>query len=117
MKTQLGAIVLVIIGTFIGMFAPVLLKKASGEFNRNLFQQLKNFNLILGLVLYVLSAIVFVISLRGGDLSLLYPLVSVSYVWVSLLSIKFLREKMNKYKWTGIAFIILGVSLIGLGSA
>ncbi len=117
MKTQLSAIMLVILGTFIGMFAPVLLKKASGEFNRNLFQQLKNFNLILGLVLYVLSAIVFVIALRGGDLSLLYPLVSVSYVWVSLLSIKFLREKMNKYKWTGIAFIILGVSLIGLGSA
>ena len=117
MKTQIGSVVLVIIGTFIGMFAPVLLKKASSNFNRNLFAQLKNFNLILGLTLYVLSAVVFIFALRGGDLSLLYPLVSISYVWVSLLSVKFLGEKMNKYKWLGIGFIILGVSLIGAGSS
>ena len=38
------------------------------------------------------------------------------YVWVSLLSMFFLKEKMNKTKWLGVILIILGVTLIGLGA-
>lgn len=116
MTTQLWSVGLVIFGTLVGMFAPILLKKGSVDFNRNLLSQLSNYNLISGVVLYVLSAVIFIPALRGGELSVLYPLVSINYVWVSLLSIKFLGEKMNKFKWFGIFFIILGVSLIGLGS-
>jgi len=58
----------------------------------------------------------FIPALKGGDLSILYPFVSVTYVWVALLSVRFLGEKMNKFKWIGIAMIILGVSFIGIGS-
>jgi len=59
---------------------------------------------------------IFIPALRGGDLSVLYPFVSLSYIWVMLLSIKMLGEKMTKLKWLGILLIISGVSLIGLGS-
>jgi len=33
-------------------------------------------------------------------------------VWVSFLSIKFLNERMNSYKWVGIVLIIAGVFFI-----
>ena len=66
--------------------------------------------------LYELATIVFIPALRGGELSVLYPFISLSYVWVSLLSIKILKEKMNSFKWMGVALIIIGVSFIGFGS-
>ncbi len=116
MKTQLWAIGLVFLGIAVGAFAPILLKKGSSKLNRNIFEQIKNINLIGGILLYILSSIIFIPALRGGELSVLYPLVSINYVFVSFLSMKFLNEKMNKFKWLGIVFVILGVSLIGLGS-
>ena len=44
-----------------------------------------------------------------------FPLVSLSYVWVTLVSMKFLGEEMNIAKLVGISSIIVGVVLIGIG--
>jgi len=116
MATELWAIGLVIAGTLIGAFGPIYMKKGSKKFNLNIMQQLKNHHLILGCVFYLVSTMFFVPSLRGGELSVLYPFVGLIYVWVCALSVKMLNEKMNSVKWTGIACIIIGVALIGLGS-
>lgn len=122
MTTELWAIGLVIVGTIIGAFGPILFKKGAASFTinpktilKNPFIILKNYYVISGCFLYAVSAFIFIPALRGGELSVLYPLVSLSYVWVALLSMKFLSERMNKIKWFGIALIILGVSLIGIG--
>ena len=56
-----------------------------------------------------------VIALRGGDLSVLYPLIALSYVWVSILSQFILHDNMNFLKWAGVVSIIVGVSFIGMG--
>jgi multidrug transporter EmrE-like cation transporter len=115
MATQLWAIILVLIGTVIGSIGPILLKKGSDKFTFNPIKLLKNYNLIFGIAIYAVSLIIFVTALRGGEVSVLYPLVSVGYIWVCFLSIKLLKEKMNLYKWLGILFIIVGVSIIGIG--
>ena len=75
-----------------------------------------NYHLFGGVILYALGTIFFIPALKGGDLSVLYPFVALGYIWVSLLSVKFLGEKMNKFKWIGISLIIIGVTFIGLGS-
>jgi uncharacterized membrane protein len=116
MKTELWAIALVLVATTIGSLGPLFLKKASGQLTLNLKKMITNRNLILGLGIYALSTIIFIPALKGGELSVLYPLVSLVYVWVSLLSIKFLNEKMNLIKWVGISLIIAGVALIGIGA-
>jgi len=116
MAVQLWAVELVIIGTLVGAFGPILFKRGSGAFGLSIMSLFKNYNLLGGILLYCVSSLIFIPALRGGDLSILYPLVSVNYVWVSLLSVKFLGEKMNSFKWLGILFIIFGVSLIGLAS-
>ncbi len=116
MATQLWAIGLVILGTLIGAFGPIFLKRGSEKFNRNIFKQITNHNMIIGFIIYGISTVIFIPALRGGELSVLYPLVALAYVWVCLLSIKFLKEKMNALKWLGIILIIIGASFIGLGS-
>ena len=123
MTTQLWAIGLAILGTLVGAWGPILFKKGAATFTidprvllKNPLVLLRNYYVIGGCFLYGLSAFIFIPALRGGELSVLYPTVSLAYVWVALLSMKFLGEKMNAIKWFGIALIILGVTFIGIGS-
>ena len=116
MAAELWALGLVISATLVGAFGPILLKKASARKLSKISSLIKNYYLFGGVLLYAIGTMMFIPALKGGDLSILYPFVSVTYIWVSLLSVKFLGEKMNKYKWIGITFIILGVTFIGIGS-
>ena len=116
MATELWAIGLVVLATFVGAFGPILLKKASAKKLSSIKSLMTNYPLMGGVFLYAIGTMLFIPALKGGELSILYPFVSLAYIWVSLLSVKFLGEKMNKLKWLGVALIILGVSFIGLGS-
>ena len=116
MATQLWAIGLVMAATLVGAFGPILLKRASESKLSKISALMKNYNLFGGIALYAAGTLLFIPALKGGDLSVLYPFVALTYVWVSLLSVKFLGERMNRTKWTGIALIIVGVAFIGLGS-
>ncbi len=116
MATQLWAIGLVILATILGAFGPILLKKASAKKLSRLSSLATNYELFGGVALYGLGTILFIPALKGGELSVLYPFVALNYIWVSLLSVRFLGEKMNRLKWIGIALIIVGVVFIGIGS-
>ena len=116
MATALWAIGLVLFGQIVGSFGPIYLKKSSKHFGLSVKGLLKNYNLIAGVFFYGLGTILFIPALKGGELSVLYPMVSTVYIWVSLLSVKMLKEKMNQKKWMGVFVIIFGVILIGLGS-
>ena len=102
---------LVVFGTLLGAIGAFLLKIGGSKIqSRNdLFNIQKVYLLLLGVCLYGFSAIVFTFALQFGELSMLYPFVSLSYIWATFLSISFLHEKVNHYRWTGIFFIILGV--------
>lgn len=104
--------VLVVLGTIVGAFGSIYLKLGAKNFNLNLFKQLKNKSIILGLFLFTFSTALYVLLLKTERLSLLYPLTSLGYIWVSLLSVAVLKEKMNMNKWFGIACIIAGIFLI-----
>ncbi|MDP2749740.1 MAG: EamA family transporter [Nanoarchaeota archaeon] len=116
-NTPLWTMLLVVFATMIGAFGTILLKKGSDQFSlRKPLSIFKNYKLIGGLSIFIFSSVLFIIALRAGQLSVLYPLVAVTYIWVALLSVYFLKEKMNWYKWLGILLIIFGVTLIGFGS-
>ena len=115
-KEALIGMGIVAFGTLIGSVGALLFKIASAELHRNPLRFLMNGKIYAGAMLYGISALIFVYALRFGDLSALYPVAGLSYVWISLLSIKFLGEKMNGYRWTGISLIIFGVVFIGLGA-
>ena len=109
MKIEIIAIVLVMISTILGAFGSLYLKKGSVKFN---LKNLLNKKLIFGMLIYGLSTIFFILALKKGEVSILYPISALSYIWVSLLSVKVLKEKMNLFKWLGIILIILGVVII-----
>ena len=77
---------------------------------------LTNFPLLGGMALYGVGAALMVVALRHGELSVLYPLISLSYVWVAVLSVMVFGEMMNVYKVTGICAIMAGVAVLGSGA-
>lgn len=114
--TILIGIALVTLGTLIGSFGALFLKLGSKNFSMSPTKIIRNWHLILGCFLYLVSSIPFIISLKFGPLSVMYPFVATSYIWVTCLSIIVLKEKMTFFKWLGIISIIAGVAFIGLGS-
>jgi multidrug transporter EmrE-like cation transporter len=70
----------------------------------------------IGFVFYGLGAVAFLGSLKYLDLSYAYPLIALTYIWVSFLSPIFFNDSMNFIKWGGVCLVFVGVSLIGFGS-
>ena len=114
--THTWAILLVLFCTLITASAQLLWKTGMNQFKPDVHSLLTNIPLLSGFVLYGIGAALLIIALRGGELSVLYPFIATSFVWVALLSSAYLHESITLFKWGGIIFIIAGIGLIGKGS-
>ena len=116
MQTKPWAILLILLTTLLTSSAQILYKLGIPSLKFDLISILTNYYLIGGLLLYGIGALLMIISFRGGEVSVLYPIIATSYIWVSILSIYFLGEKMNNFRWVGVFIIIAGIIFIGYGS-
>ena len=73
--------------------------------------------LLAGYSMYGVSTILLVLALRHGQLSLLYPVFAMTYVWVTVLSVVVFHESMNAFKLAGIAVIVAGIAVLGMGKS
>jgi multidrug transporter EmrE-like cation transporter len=108
--------------TIIGAAAQVLIKMgtaALGEHPSMVETAIGIFTtrlLFEGYCLYGLSTVLLVLALRQGELSLLYPVFTLTYVWVTVLSMIIFHDSMNAFKLAGISTIIAGVAVLGRAS-
>jgi drug/metabolite transporter (DMT)-like permease len=112
MQTKMYVILLVAFCALLGAAGQVFFKLSSKSLSFNLLSLATNWKLIIGLVLYGLATVLFLIMLRQGNLSILYPIIATSYIWVALFSTIFLQEAFPAYKWAGVLLIIGGVIVI-----
>ena len=73
-----------------------------------------NPQLIGGLALYFISAILYIYSLKKIELSIAYPSISISYIGVLFLSYILFNEALTINKLAGTFIIVLGVILLWL---
>ncbi len=111
---NLISIILVLVGSIVGALGALIIKKGTDK--HSFIRLLRSKTLYIGFFIYGLSTIFYILALRIEELSIIYPLVSVTYIWTTLFSVKYLKEKMNKWKWISLIGIIIGVVLIGIGS-
>jgi undecaprenyl phosphate-alpha-L-ara4N flippase subunit ArnE len=76
-----------------------------------------NSNFIFGVILYFFAIFIFLFALKHGELSFIFPLVSLSYIWVTLVSFFYFNEHISLYKFLGVGLIVFGVSLLGKGES
>jgi multidrug transporter EmrE-like cation transporter len=112
--TRAQSIGLVFCCTILGAAAQVLMKVGISHLSQpGLMGYLTNLPLLGGYCLYGLSTVLMVFALRDGELSILYPLVALTYVWVTILSVLFFHETLNVVKLCGIAIVVTGVAVLG----
>jgi drug/metabolite transporter (DMT)-like permease len=72
--------------------------------------------IVMGFVLYGIGAVLMIIAFKFGELSVLYPMMCVAYIFAIINGWFFLNETLTLGKLGGILLIIMGVSLLGKGS-
>lgn len=102
--------------TILGAAAQVLMKTGANHITQaGVLGMATNLPLMAGYCLYGLSTLLLVLALRDGELSLLYPVIALTYVWVTVLSFAIFHDEMNPWKIVGIVLIVAGVTVLGKG--
>lgn len=103
--------VLVIVGVIISAFAQILLKRSSAK-EASFVRQYVNWRVITGYALIFSALLMDLYAMRNGiKAKEVSTLESLSYLFVPVLSIMILKERISVRKWIGIAIIITGIIL------
>jgi len=113
--TPISSMLLVIVASVIGSFAAVYLKMGSAHLHKGVLH-IFNFQLGMGIFLFLASSIPFLIAINHGELSVLYPMVSFNYVLTMFWSKIFFKEPITLGKVGAIGVILCGLICIGLGA-
>lgn len=116
------AVWIILAGTFLVAVAQLLIKAGANRLGHtDLMGTLLGIftipPLFAGYCLYAIFAAMMIYALRHGELSVLFPLISLGFVWVAILSVLVFHEAMNPLKAVGIAIIVLGVAVLGRGGS
>jgi multidrug transporter EmrE-like cation transporter len=109
------SMLLVLAATIVGSFGAVFLKMGAARINSNVLS-FANSRLLVGVTLYLGSSVFYGLSIKGAQLSVVYPMVSLANVWALIWSKWFFKEHLTQAKLVGLALILLGVCLVGLGN-
>lgn len=80
--------------------------------SRKVIEMIKERNLLWGLSLYVISTLLWLVILSRAELSLVYPLVALSYLFGVVLAKVILDESITLLRWVGAVIIVIGVFFI-----
>lgn len=99
-----------------GAAAQMLIKTGASRLaGASALAMLTNLPLVAGYGLYGIGTILLILALRDGELSVLYPVISLTFVWVTLLSSYLFHEPITATKLAGITIIVCGVAILGFG--
>lgn len=109
---------LVFVQTLFGAAAQILMKTGTttvegGGIMAFAVALVTNLHLLGGYALYGLSTVLLTLALRDGELSRLYPIISLTFVWVTVLSSMFFREAITPHKLIAVSVIVAGVAVLG----
>jgi multidrug transporter EmrE-like cation transporter len=117
-QAQRRAVLMVVFCTFVVAVAQILMKSGAdyAKAHPGLLGIVTNPVLVVGYGLYAVVTVLIVLALKDGELSVLYPILSLSYLWVAVLSFFIFHDNLNAYKLIGVAVIICGVGVLGRGA-
>ena len=115
------AIGIVFVQTLFGAVAQILLKAGTQQQHGDGLADIvigifTNPQLFVGYTLYGVSALLMIAALKYGELSILYPVIAMTYVWVAILSVTIYGESVSLLRFSGLTSIVLGVAVLGRSS-
>ena len=107
-------IVIFLLSVLIAAISQILLKRSAGKQYTSKAREYLNVRVIAAYALFFLSSLLTVLAYRGVPLSMGPVLETTGYLWVTIMGRLILKEKVSMRKLTGLAVIVLGVSLSGI---
>ena len=113
---QAVILILIILSVSINSAAQIVWKKGTNRLQKKagIVKMLLNPRIIIGLGMYAVSALIWIIVLSNTEVSYAFPFISLGYVITTVLSYLILNEKLKKNRLIGLAIIIVGVIIVGL---
>lgn len=110
-------------GILMGAFGGILMKIGAGQIGRPeihsfsqllsyLFQLFTNVPSLAGVFLYFFSAVIWAYLLTKLSISLVQPILALTYVVTPILAVVLLHEGVPALRWLGILVIIIGVVIV-----
>jgi len=119
----MSVLLLVLICVIFGVIGQLIMKKGTNMigvitirdiFSMKLFSVVFQKYIFIGIVLYVLSSMIWLVALSQAEVSFIYPLIGIGYILTAILAWLFLGEKLTLFRFFGILLICGGVYLIVL---
>jgi len=114
--TPVSSMAFVLGGSIIGSFGAVFLKSGALALSRHWASLVFNWKLAVGIATYLLSSVLFVKGVSNGELSVLYPMVSLGYICTLVWSRLFFHEPITRAKLAGVGLILVGIVFLSFGN-
>lgn len=118
MNISFGQILLVIVYLLLTVGALTLVKMGSESrfsVSGGIFSMVIDFKLIIGLIMYIVSFLLYIGIISNFNLSYINPITTgISTVLIILSAVFILKEQITLFQYAGITLIILGVILANI---
>lgn len=100
---------------FISSASQIVLKKSANKIYETKLQEYLNLPVIIAYAMFFASSLLTILAYKAVPLSMGPILEATGYIWVSILGLVFLKEKIRKEKILGMAIIVFGIIVFNLG--
>lgn len=100
----------ILIGTY-----QILWKIGILNFKFDIISIITNYPLIIGFILYGIAAIIILFALKKEDVTVIVPILGLSYFIVTIYAFYYLNEALYTSKWVGMIVLFIGVIFVGGG--
>ncbi len=121
--TTVRSILIVVMSVVLAVMGQTTLKAGATEVGRVGSREVANIGatiarfaanprILVGLLFYSMSAVLYIVALSRLDLSVAYPIVGLSYPLITLIAWLLLHEPVSLGRWLGVALITIGVFVV-----
>jgi len=120
-EIKVSSIIFVLISVTLGVFGQISLKHGLNKFGKiemkdflteRVVHLIKEKFIILGIVLYILATLIWLVVLSQEEISFAYPLAAIGYIIVAIIGKVFFNENLSIFRVVGILLIVIGVYFI-----
>lgn len=118
---KMELMILILLSVVLGVFGQIFQKMGMKDIGKVDFQDifsLKFFSIVtqryvfVGIVLYLLASVVWLVVLSKAEVSYAYPLIGLGYVFVAIFAKIFFNENLTLLRFVGILLISMGAYLV-----
>ena len=114
MNSEKMYILLFLFSVLISSVSQIILKKSANVQHESMIKEYLNVRVISAYALFFLSSLLTLFAYRGVPLSMGPVLETTGYIWVTLLGLFWLKERVNAKKWLGLGFIVIGILVFSI---